>query len=108
MYMYIGLSEITDNSFQYCISWSIIVEGQLTVTFIVNWIGKGHHTCMYLLSYIYSGTLLEQTQLGSTTSSKVSLARGLVVDHTPLKILPKTINNIVCATYLGFIATVGC
>ena len=107
MYMYIGLSEITDNSFQYCMSWSIIVEGQLTVTFIVNCIGKGHH--MHLLSYVYSGTLLEQTQLGSKTSSKVSLAQGLVVDHTPLKIMAKTIDNIiVCAIYLGFIATVGC
>ena len=90
MYMYIGLSEITDNPFQYCLSWSIIVEGQLTVSFIVNYIGKGHH--MHVLSYDYSGTLLEQTPPGS---KKVSLAQGLVVDHTPLKIMAKTIDNIV-------------
>ena len=48
---------------------------------------------MHLLSYVYSGTLLEQTPPGSKTSSKVSLAQGVVVDHTPLKIVAKTMDD---------------
>ena len=38
-------------------------------------------------------TLLEQTPPGSKTSSKVSLAQGVVVDHTPLKIVAKTMDD---------------